>query len=223
MEKLPDNMSGLPEQTPGGATSDVAFGATNPVDQGEAAPPEEQAAYEQFVASGMLALNDKAAASKIIKSLDTEDPRAGVALVSAAIISRVIQAAKKAGNDIPRDVILHGTSAIVEQVIERSEEVGVHAFSKDPKMIEGALVRAFDEVRLALQGMGIVTKEGAAADMAEIQAGQSEISQGMPGADQGQPSGGLMGAGAPVLNEDAPPMNRQQRRASERSKAKGGM
>jgi hypothetical protein len=239
MANLPDNMSGMAAPAAGGATSNAAFGATNPPAQGEDAGEAEQGVYNQFVSSGILALNDKAASAKIIRSLDTEDPREGVALVSAAIISRVIQAAKKSGAEIPPDVILHGTSEIVENVIERSEDAGVHPFSTDEKMVQGAMIRAFDEVRVALQGMGIVTKEGSAAAMDEIRAGQGQISGADMGADQGAEGGGLFSGpgaaapaapaappapgGAPMLDAGAPPMNRQQRRAEMRRKDKGGM
>jgi hypothetical protein len=227
--QLPDNMSGMQPPAPGGATSDAAFGVTNPADPGVEAEAGEQKIYDQFVSSGVLMLNDKAAASKIITSLDTEDPAEGVALVSAAIVTRVMQAAQKSNSKVPDDVLLHGISEIIENVIERSEDAGVFAFSQDEKKVQGTMIRAFDEVRVALQGMGVVTKEGSAAAMEEIRA-----NQGMISGDAGGPaSGGLMPGGMPSeaappsgptpLAGGAPPMNRQQRRAEQRRMDKGGM
>jgi hypothetical protein len=228
--QLPDNMSGMQPPAPGGATSDAAFGVTNRADPGVEAEAGEQKIYDQFVSSGVLMLNDKAAASKIITSLDTEDPAEGVALVSAAIVTRVMQAAQKSNSKVPDDVLLHGISEIIENVIERSEDAGVFAFSQDEKKVQGTMIRAFDEVRVALQGMGVVTKEGSAAAMEEIRA-----NQGMISGDAGGPAtGGLMPGGMPSeaapppsgptpLAGGAPPMNRQQRRAEQRRMDKGGM
>lgn len=171
---LPENLSGLGAQPPGGPRTSAAIppGQTPP-DAGQGGTPasqQEQAIYDRFVGNALKALWNKKGLPAMVRAMNTRDPREGVARVTAQIVARVAQSAGQAGEGLPTDVLWHGSAEIFANVLEMAEEAGIHQFSQDPKATQGAMVRAFDEIRLALDGMGMIDEDEFSAMLQEAQA-----------------------------------------------------
>jgi len=190
--EIPGNLSGLqgaqagPQTAPGALLSD-----SPPPPEGPAtASPEEQALYETFVGNAAKVLFNKKALAKTVDALKTEDPMEGVARVTAMVVVRVAQEAARQGKPLPMDVLMHGAQEIFGEVVSLAEEAGVHEFSKDPDMVQGAMVRAFDEMRTGLSDAGLIDQQQMQADLQELQAADQsgELARFMQGAQSAPPA-----------------------------------
>ena len=138
---------------------------------GDIASPEEQKLYDQFVAQAfkMIYSKDKGF-DTIVKALaGGNDPKAGLANVTAMIVSRVYQSAKGNGVNMPADVVWAAGKEIFEDLANISAKAGIKDFSKDEDAFEGAYFLAADKTRMALQQAGAIDKGAAAADMQKLQ------------------------------------------------------
>ena len=201
--RMPENVSGLRARQ-GAADSTAAARAPGgagpePVSslRAEQASPQEQQMYERVVKGATRLLYDKKRMDQTIDALNTSDPREGVATVTAALIGKVIQAAAKAGDRIPFDVVLHASAEVFDAVAEMAQEAGVHDFDKDQQMTAGAFVRAFDKIRVQMQEAGLIDKDEAAAMLQEAQAMDAQSRQGGNSPSASAPQSPPSGGGAP--------------------------
>lgn len=145
-------MPGLLSQQPGAAAapgSSVApAGAAGNV-TGEEQPnvsPEEQQAYDQFVDTAFSAIYDDKSLPQIIKSLQGDgNPVDGLANTAVAIVTRVEDSAKNAGQTVSPDVVFHAGTEILEDLADLAAKAGVHDFT--PEELEGAAFQAMDLYR----------------------------------------------------------------------------
>ena len=143
-----------------------------PVDSGgkdEAAnvTPEEQQQYDQFVTNGMQMLDDEKALPQILESIRGDgNPVEGLANALVALVMRLEDSAEEQGQKISGDVMLHGGTELLEQMVEIAEKAGVHEF--DEKEMESALYLALDTYRATRQEQGKLPEEALQADMQEL-------------------------------------------------------
>jgi hypothetical protein len=78
-----------------------------------------------------------------------------------------------------------------------AEEAGVFDFSGNPKVVQGAMVRAFDEMRVGLQGMGMIDQQEMQADLQELQQADAggKLAGMVPQQEQPQQRGLMPGMG----------------------------
>ncbi len=169
-------------------------------DQGEEpnVTEAEQREYETFVTNGMRILDDQKALPKLLESIAGDgNPVEGLANSLAMLVMRLEDSAAQGGQKISGDVMLHGGTELLEQMVELAEEAGVHEFEE--KEIESALYLAMDLYRTTRQQQGALPEDQLAADTQELtradQAGElenmipgiTEFAKNAPKPDQGQP------------------------------------
>ena len=135
------------------------------------ASPEEQAAYEQFVAHGLLLVySNPKMFGQVVKMLEGGgEPQEGLARATALVVARVLSAAEKAQQQIPGDVVFHAGKEIFEDLAELSGRAGIKDYGEDQDWLEGALLKAADQLRTMLQESGKIDQQAAASDMERLQ------------------------------------------------------
>jgi len=155
---------------------------TRNAEEGSEVTPEEQEQYERFVTNGMKVLYSKQALPQIIESIrGAGSPVEGLANTLVMLVMRLEDGAEQAGQQISPDVLMHGGTELLEQMVDLAEKAGLPEF--DESQIESALYLALDTYRAARQQQGRLPEDQLAADMQELsradQAG--ELEQIMPG------------------------------------------
>lgn len=135
------------------------------------ASPEEQAAYEQFVAHGLLLVySNPKMFGQVVKMLEGGgEPQEGLARATALVVARVLSAAEKAQQQIPGDVVFHAGKEIFEDLAELSGRAGIKDYGEDQDALEGAFFKAADQLRTMLQESGKIDQQAAASDMERLQ------------------------------------------------------
>jgi hypothetical protein len=195
-------MAGLlnPQKTP---QPTAAPGA--PMPEGEESSnvsPEEQAQYTQFVENAMAMMYDDKMMPTLIQQLKTGDkPAEALGNAVATIVMRLEDSAKDKGIDLSGDVMFHGATEILEQLVELAEAAGVEVSEED---MESALYIGLDTYRSTRQQQGRLPTDEISQDMQELlQAEQegtidqmlpgiSEYAQRAPKGEQPQGPGGLI-------------------------------
>lgn len=179
--QIPENMSGL-------QPSDKAMGAQTTADQmtflggaGEPATPEEQQAYEALVGGAMQIINKEGLDQKFAQQIvDAPDKAEAMGFITGLVFQRAMQAA----GDVPDEAIFPGVTEIYSRVVEVAEDAGV---PPDQDTINNGFYHALDRVRLAMQEMGRITPEQAAAELEELKAMEAsgELAGLVPGGAAG--------------------------------------
>ena len=157
---------------------------------------EEQQQYDQFVTNGMKMLDDRKALPKILESIEAGGkPAEGLANALAMLVMRLEDSSTQQGQKISGDVMLHGGTELLEQMVELVEQAGGHKFTE--KEMEAALYLALDQYRTTRQQQGKLPEEELQSDMQELmradQAGGleemipgiGEYAKGLPKPEQG--------------------------------------
>ena len=141
----------------------------------QAASPEEQDLYEQFVARAYLLIyEDEKVFADLVAMLKAGDPVTQLATAAAMVVYRVKAAADEAGKELPGDVVLHAGKEVFEDLAELAWKIGAHDFKTDTKALEAAWLKAMDQFRLMSEQSGTLDKEAANQDWASLkQADQS--------------------------------------------------
>lgn len=130
------------------------------------ATPEEQEAYDMFVAQAYNLIYDEKVLPQIVGMLEGEgDPVEGLARAAAMVISRVKGSAEEAGVELSGDVLLHAGTEVLEDLAELSKESGVKDYTQDPDSLEAAYFRALDIFRVELQEAGKLDPEANQRDL----------------------------------------------------------
>jgi len=158
---------------------------TRNAEEGSNVSPEEQAQYERFVTNGMKLLYNKQAMPQLIESIrGAGNPIEGLANTLVMIVMRLEDTAGEAGEQISPDVLMHGGTELLEQMVDLAEKAGLPDF--DESQIETALYLALDTYRGQRQQQGRLPEDQLAADMQELsradQAG--ELEQLLPGIEE---------------------------------------
>ena len=184
------------QQAPGGPPP----GPQAPADRPQAnVSPEEQSEYNQFVTNGLSMIYSEEAIPAILQGLSgSGDPVEGVANTAVMIISRLEDSAKQANQTVSPDVLFHGGTELLADLVNLAEQAGIHKFSDEDR--ERALFRALDLYREMRQGSGQLDEEDLKAQFAElVQADQEgRLDELLPELTGGLPSGGAQPAGEPL-------------------------
>ena len=128
---------------------------------------EEQEQYDRFVTNGMKMLYDKNAVDKLLQSIEGDgNPVEGLANALVQVVMRLEDSSEQAGEKISPDVLLHGGTELLEQMVDLSEQAGGHKFKEQE--VESALYLALDTYRTTRQQQGRLDEEALSADMEQL-------------------------------------------------------
>jgi len=165
--------------------------------------PEEQEQYDQFVTNAMTVMNDKKGLEMILKAIESgESPVNGLANAVASIVMRVEDSARKSGQKVSGDVLLHGGAEILEQAADIAEQAGGHAFTAEE--LEKATYIAMDLYR---EARGDKIDQGKAGESAqELKAAEADgsLEQQIPGLTE-HAQQNMQKGGPPHMQDEAPP------------------
>lgn len=177
MAGFEDMMNGTamaPQAAPSGA------GAPTPQEPMPDAPPgakpitpEMQEEYNKFVAMGLLLLFDEKTLKRTLDVME-RSPNVvdSVAKIAAGIVTRVYAAARKQGQDVTPEVVLHGGWEILTEVAGLADSAGLGPMTPDD--IEDAFYVAADAVRQMMDKQGLIYADRDKPDEA-IERARTEI------------------------------------------------
>ena len=143
---------------------------------------EEQEQYNLFVTNGMKILHNMSSSKQLVEVIRGDgNPVQGLANALVLIVTKVEDSAKKGGQELTGDVLLHGGTELLEQIVEVAEAAGIHKFTE--KQMESALYIAMDQYGQARQGQGALPDNQLRIDMQELQQAdqQGNIEEMVPG------------------------------------------
>ncbi len=148
-------------------TSDADVDNQRNVDLEANVTAEEQEQYDRFVTNGMKMLYDEKAVQKLLTSMEGDgNPVEGLANALVQVVMRLEDSSEQAGEKISPDVLLHGGTELLEQMVDLSEQAGGHKFKE--KEIESALYLALDTYRTTRQQQGRLDEDALGADMEQL-------------------------------------------------------
>ena len=160
---------------------------------------DEQAEYNEFVTNGLSMIYNEQAIPAILKGLDgSGDPVEGVANTAVMIVSRLEDSAREADRTVSPDVLFHGGTELLADLVNLSEQAGIHKFSDADR--ERALFRALDLYREMRQGAGQLDEDDLKSQFAELVQADREgkLDELLPELTGGLPPGGAQSAGEPL-------------------------
>lgn len=127
--------------------------------------PEEQRSYDRFVDNCFSVVYDQKTLPQILKALDaSDDVKMNLANAAVLVVKFVADSARKAGQEISVDVLMHGGKEIIEDLADLAGKVGLHTYTPDE--LEGAVYIAMDLYRNMAEQDGTLDVEGSKRDMA---------------------------------------------------------
>ena len=172
----PANPSPVPSQPPS-----QMQGQPQQIGSAVDASPEEQALLDHFVGKGIQLIYSGQAMPGIVETLKGDgDPVAGLATATVQVVTRVGQAAEKAGQQVPGDVLFEAGRQILQNLADLSAEAGIKDYSKDQDSLDGAFFRAVDDYRVQMQEAGKIDQAHYQGEMEALQqADQSGVLEQM--------------------------------------------
>lgn len=185
---MPGLMNGTPMpegRDEGGAAPPPAAGKNG--DQ-QPASPEEQRAYDKFVANGMQMMYSPKVMPKLLQLIATDsDPVRGLARALAMVVLRLDDGARQSGVELSLDVKGHGGVELAQRLAELAgpEGAGVHEYTPEEMTKAVRLSAAIYQATRQEQGGGQGAPAGAQPGAAGPPAGQpppqaGAMPQGMP-------------------------------------------
>lgn len=165
--------------------------------------PEEQAEYEQFVNNSYQLLYQKGneggeVRPEVLQSLQPGEQQqdgpnpAIMALAQTAVnvVGQLDDSARQSGKPVTDDVLLHGATAVIEELAEIAQAAQLYDYSEDE--MQGALMQAIDLYRPKLIADGRTSEETLKSQFDEINQAESagrlgDVLPGLPGATVGEP------------------------------------
>ena len=181
-------MAGLiPQQQPQRPMQGPAPQQQPAAESGEEAPnvsPEEQEAYNQFVANGHLMIYDNKTFQRMLATLKGDDPAEALAMASATLVKQLSDSARKQGREIPGDVLLHGGQELFEELADLQADSGIANI--EGEQLEGAWYRALDLFRGMAEQDGSLDMRAVNQDMQTLVEAdqQGMLDQILPGTPQ---------------------------------------
>ncbi len=152
--------------------------ASPPAANDNRAAPAEQAQYNQFVGRAMELIYNAQMFPKIVEMLrggsdegsDAKGSVDGLAMATVMVLTRVVSAAKEAGQSLSPDVLLHGGSEVFAQLAEISDKAGISDYANDRDTLEGAFFRTIDMYIDQARKSGELDEAAAKQQMAQLTA-----------------------------------------------------
>lgn len=172
----------------------------------EMATPEEQDAYDRFVARSLELIYGDGFERVLEMLRGGDDPVNGLAVTAATIVARVMDAAEKAGAVPSGDVLLNAGAEVFEDLAELSTKAGIFDFASDKEQFEGAWYRALDEFRVMRQAQGKLDPKVFEQDLAALQQADQtgELAQMLAAAEKRGGAGPAPAEGGPPAAEGEP-------------------
>ncbi|MEQ1888041.1 MAG: hypothetical protein ABL951_02540 [Alphaproteobacteria bacterium] len=161
--------------------------------EGEAATPEEQQKYEQFIDGALKVIYNDKTKKKILDTLAGSEPVEALGGVAAMVASRVTAAAVKAGDRIDPAIVLAALEEIIPDLAEFAQESGARKFTQEE--IDGAFIRAVDQYRETETRNGNVDPQEFAADFEEMMRADQAGRLGEVAPALGNPANGVSAPG----------------------------
>lgn len=140
---------------------------------GKQASPEMQKTYNRFVGACMLVVWDEKFMPKALELFQNSPNQTdALASVTAGVVQRVSQEAKKRSQPIPLEVMVHGGLEVVQQVADMATTGGIQGI--EPDEIETAFYLAADKVRDVLVASGDLDLSEAKQGMEQLRAAGGE-------------------------------------------------
>lgn len=168
-------------------------------DQGESnVSPEEQAMYDNFVGAALHQIwQDDMSHQAIMRKMKDEGPgNIGKAIGhTAAMLCRSIEGGlKRAGREIPEDVLFAGAQEVVENLIEMADAAGMIPEEKKETIFEEAVLEGTKAYADAKQADGEVTPEQSAKAATELQELSAQAKSMAPKEGPSKDTGGIVAA-----------------------------
>lgn len=152
MAGFEDMMNGTAQRAGPAAAGDDGPPGAKPV------TPELQQEYEKFVSMGLLMLFDEKTLSKTLDLLESSPNLIDtVAKVVSGVVVRLYAAARKQGEEITPEVVLHGGWEILTEVAALAVEAGIGELSEDD--LETAFYIGADVTRQMMDKQGLIQPE----------------------------------------------------------------
>jgi hypothetical protein len=134
------------------------------------ASPEEQEQLDRFVHRAYEVMYKPETMQPLLQAMaGGDDPVDGLAEAAVSVVSRVNDAAEKAGAEIGIDVVMEAGREIIQELADLSTSAGIYDFHQDQDGLDGAFFRAIDMYRSEMQGAGKLDQATAQQDMAQIE------------------------------------------------------
>lgn len=125
--------------------------------------PEEQEAYDQFMANALRIIYPEGGeegqiSPNVMKGLQGSDnPVMNLATTAVTIVTGLRDSAKRSNHMIDDAILFHGGQSVVEELADVADAAGIHDYSEDD--LEQAWYVALDMYRSAGEQTGDVDKE----------------------------------------------------------------
>lgn len=166
-----------PQQQPGTPNEDGMDFAGG----GEAATPEEQQQYDQFVDNAYKLIYDEKTQKTVLDAIMSGgDPVNGLANTAATIVMQVEQSAEAGGVELAEGVVYNAGVEVVEDLASFAKAAGAHDFTEQE--VEAAWFRGLDIYRELKASAGGLDQDRYQKELAQlIQADKSgQLEQQMP-------------------------------------------
>lgn len=197
---MPDSVSGMtrdarpPESSGAAMNAALSKPTAPPDDDSQPASPEEQRIYEKFVMkSAEVMRGDPKKMAEIIE--EAGDPAVGASRVAGAAAQRVLAAAAKADQEIPTDVVIHATEELFNLAADIAARAGLGDLDDDQHA--RGMFLAFDEMRMAMDSVGMLDREAAAEELEQVKRNPEALERMATGGSRRPPGTGLAPEAAP--------------------------
>lgn len=160
----------MPEEAPAAGAPKASGGKL--FGEPKKASPEEQKAYETFVAQAFNLIYDDKSLPKVLTMLKGEgQPMEGLARATVQIVARVAMSGEQAGQKFKAHIVHAAGREVLEDLAELSRVAKIHDYTKDKKSLEGAYFRAMDMFRKTAEQAGRIKPETFQRELAKLKAG----------------------------------------------------
>lgn len=139
---------------------------------GSNASPEEQQMYDQFVGAALHQIwGDDMSHQAILKKIKDEGPdRAGFAIghTAAMLCRSIVGGLRKAGRDLPEDILFAGAQEVVENLVEMASAAGIIPKGGEQQVMEVAMLEGTKAYADAEVAEGNVTPDRSAMAATEL-------------------------------------------------------
>ncbi len=182
----------------GGSPAAGSGMGTNP----RQASDEEQALLDKTVAKAYEIIYEMKTAPAFLQTLQGNgNPDRGLALATTQTIATVAQAAERAGQTLPGNVLFAAGKEVIEDLADLSAEAGIKDYSKEQDALDGAFFQAVDDFRIMMSQNGRIDQKAYQQDLNQLQQmdGSGKLEQVLRGlaASDGSPGGQAREADAP--------------------------
>lgn len=178
-ENTPQRTQGMAAEAPQPGAGPMMVGDAG----GDAASPEEQQMYDEFVNKAYeLVYNGNKVSPQVMEALKGDgNPVDGLANATAMVVMRTEDSATQKGRKIPGDVVFHAGTEVLEDLADLASQAGIHDFTEEE--MEGAAYQALDIYRAQRQQQGSLDMGAIGQDFEQIMAAEKsgQLDQMFPG------------------------------------------